>query len=67
MQASQEPVAEQTDDMPLDPPAEHVKELLEDHVPLSLLMDLTDPQGPHSKEILDDEGVPEDAWWEQQS
>ncbi|KQX65736.1 hypothetical protein [Angustibacter sp. Root456] len=45
--------------------AEQTKELLEEHVPLSLIMDLTAPDGPHSKEILDAEGAPEQAWWEQ--
>ena len=44
--------------------AEQTKELLEEHVPLSLIMDLTAPDGPHSKEILDAEGAPEQAWWE---
>ncbi len=44
---------------------EQTKELLEEHVPLSLIMDLTAPDGPHSKEILDAEGAPEQAWWEQ--
>ena len=48
-----------------DDGAEHTKELLEEHVPLSLIMDLTSPDGPHSKEILDAEGAPETAWWEQ--
>ncbi len=45
--------------------ADHVKELLEEHVPLSLIMDLTAPDGPHSRDILDAEGAPEQAWWEQ--
>ena len=48
-----------------DDAAEQTKELLEEHVPLSLIMDLTAPDGPHSKEILDAEGAPEQAWWEQ--
>ncbi len=37
--------------------------LLHDHVPLSLLVDLSEPDGPHSQEILEAEGQPEDAWW----
>lgn len=37
--------------------------LLEEHVPLSLIVDLTDPAGPDSKRILDDEGLPEQQWW----
>ncbi|MFZ5870052.1 MAG: hypothetical protein ACOYXW_05935 [Actinomycetota bacterium] len=42
-----------------------VMELLSEHVPLSLLMDLTAPAGPDSEAILDEEGEPEEAWWEQ--
>jgi hypothetical protein len=33
-------------------------------VPLSLIMDLAIPGGPHSQEILDVEGYREDSWWE---
>jgi hypothetical protein len=44
--------------------AEQTKGLFEDHVPMSLIMDLTPPGGPHSRDILDAEGGPEDAWWE---
>jgi len=36
-------------------PIVEVMELLRLHVPLSLLMDLADPQGPRSRELLDDE------------
>lgn len=32
-----------------------VMELLRLHVPLTLLVDLVDPQGPRSRELLDDE------------
>jgi hypothetical protein len=64
MQTSHEQVA-RTSDSVLDAPAEHIKELLEEQVPLSLIMDLAAPGGPHSQEILDAEGVPEQAWWEQ--
>jgi hypothetical protein len=46
-------------------PPERVMELLEEHVPLSLLMDLVPPSGPDSQDILDTEGVPEHAWWAQ--
>jgi hypothetical protein len=42
-----------------------VMELLSERVPLSLIMDLTAPAGPDSEAILDEEGEPEDAWWEQ--
>lgn len=41
-----------------------VMELLSEKVPLSLIMDLSAPAGPDSKQILDEEGEPEDAWWE---
>lgn len=42
-----------------------VMELLSERVPLSLIMDLTAPAGPDSEAILDEEGEPEDAWWDQ--
>lgn len=49
-----------------DPEADAaVMELLSEHVPLSLLMDLTAPAGPDSEAILEQEGEPEEAWWEQ--
>jgi hypothetical protein len=49
-----------------DPEADAaVMGLLSDHVPLSLLMDLTAPAGPDSEAILEQEGEPDDAWWEQ--
>jgi hypothetical protein len=38
--------------------------LLAEHVPLALLADLVAPDGPVSQEILETEGLPEDAWWE---
>jgi len=38
--------------------------LLQEHVPLALLCDLTEPSGPTSREILDTEGEPADRWWE---
>ncbi|NLF06042.1 MAG: hypothetical protein GX593_13735, partial [Actinomycetales bacterium] len=37
--------------------------LLSEHVPLTLLADLAQPAGPDSPEILEDEGLPEVAWW----
>jgi hypothetical protein len=43
--------------------ADDVMELLAEHVPLALLVDLVTPQGPKSEEILEAEGKPEDAWW----
>lgn len=49
-----------------DPDADAaVMGLLSDHVPLSLLMDLSAPAGPDSEGILEQEGEPEDSWWEQ--
>ena len=42
-----------------------VMELLEEHVPISLLLDLVAPAGPDSQDILDTEGAPEHAWWRQ--
>jgi hypothetical protein len=48
-----------------DAPESPVMELLQEKVPLSLLMDLTAPAGPDSEAILDEEGEPEEAWWEQ--
>ncbi len=44
---------------------ERVMSLLQDHVPLALLCDLTEPEGPASAEILEAEGEPDDRWWEQ--
>jgi hypothetical protein len=53
---------------PSDEPArddEHVMALLHEHVPLALLCDLSEPEGPTSAEILEAEGGPDDHWWEQ--
>lgn len=44
---------------------ELVMTMLHGHVPLSLLCDLTCPEGPHSAEILAEEGEPDSRWWEQ--
>lgn len=54
---------------PLSPEAqertsEEVMGLLAEHVPLALLADLASPDGPISQAILEEEGLPEDAWWE---
>jgi hypothetical protein len=38
--------------------------MLQEHVPISLLVDLTDTAGPESAEILAEEGEPDDRWWE---
>lgn len=40
-----------------------VMDLLHDHVPLTLLVDLVD--APASEEVLVEEGLPEQAWWQQ--
>lgn len=44
---------------------EAMMSMLHEHVPLSLLCDLTAPQGPESAEILAEEGEPETRWWVQ--
>ena len=44
---------------------EAVMHMLAEHVPLSLLCDLTAPEGPRSAEILAEEGEPDTRWWEQ--
>lgn len=44
---------------------ETVMTMLHEHVPLSLILDLTTPEGPDSASILAEEGQPEDAWWVQ--
>ncbi len=43
---------------------EEVMDLLAEHVPLSLLMDLAMPAGPRSRDLLHTEGLPADPWWE---
>jgi hypothetical protein len=43
---------------------ELVMSILHEHVPLALLVDLTDTAGPASAEILAEEGGPETRWWE---
>ena len=41
-----------------------VMHLLAEGVPLTLLADLASPGGPQSPAILEDEGLPDVAWWE---
>ncbi|WP_309135343.1 hypothetical protein [Cellulomonas sp.] len=43
---------------------QHAQELLAEHVPLALLVDLLTPTGDTSADLLADEGLPEDAWWD---
>ena len=50
-------------DVPLGPVDERMMALLGSHVPLSLLLDLSAPDGPASREILDSEGRPDQSWW----
>jgi len=45
-----------------DHAAEAVMDLLHDHVPLTLLVDLVD--APASEQVLVEEGLPEQTWWE---
>ena len=40
-----------------------VRALLAAHVPLTLLVDLVAPEAT-STEILESEGLPDEAWWE---
>lgn len=42
---------------------EQVMRWLEGHVPLSLIIDLIEPAGPNSVEILHTEGAPDTTWW----
>lgn len=50
---------------PAVPPEDDlVMALLQEHVPLALLCDLSEPEGPSSREIMDAEGEPEQRWWE---
>jgi hypothetical protein len=41
-----------------------VMTMLEHHVPLALLVDLTEPGEPESARILEAEGAPDIRWWE---
>ncbi|QCB94085.1 hypothetical protein [Cellulomonas shaoxiangyii] len=43
---------------------QHAQELLAEHVPLALLVDLLTPTGDTSADLLAAEGLPEDAWWQ---
>jgi hypothetical protein len=40
-----------------------VRDLLAQHVPLALIVDLATPEAT-SAEILESEGLPDQAWWE---
>ncbi|MFS0705521.1 hypothetical protein AB6N23_13455 [Cellulomonas sp. 179-A 9B4 NHS] len=43
---------------------QHAQELLAEHVPLALLVDLLTPTGDTSADLLAAEGLPDDAWWQ---
>lgn len=42
-----------------------VMSLLSEGVPLALLADLANPHGPSSPDILQAEGLPDVAWWDE--
>ncbi len=46
-----------------DDASAEVMHLRSEGVPLALLADLADPSGPASPSILEDEGLPDVAWW----
>ncbi len=46
-----------------DEASAEVMHLRREGVPLALLADLADPGGPQSPAILQDEGLPDVAWW----
>ena len=64
MTASNEPALQSTNVTDKSDDSE-VMDLLQEHVPLALLCDLSTPEGPHSAEILAEEGQPTDTWWKQ--
>ena len=55
----------ETTPVPVDDGADvqPVRDLLAEHVPLALIVDLVTPEAT-SAEILEAEGLPDDAWWE---
>ncbi len=57
----QEPTVTRLGEEPTD---DEIMDLLAEHVPLSLLMDLALPAGPPSSEVLQAEGLPVEPWWE---
>jgi hypothetical protein len=56
-------MSEDDTQVPADDDTQPVKDLLAEHVPLALLVDLVTPEST-STEILEAEGLPEVAWWE---
>ncbi len=65
MTASNEPALASTETTEVTDGSDEVMDLLQEHVPLALLCDLSTPEGPHSAEILEEEGQPTDTWWKQ--
>lgn len=43
---------------------QHAQELLAEHVPLALLVDLLTPTGDTSSDLLAAEGLPAEEWWQ---
>lgn len=46
-----------------DEPDPAEMDLLRAGVPLSLLLDLAEPEGPHSRELLEHETAPDSIWY----
>lgn len=61
---TERPVDDDGDRVELVGHPEQVLELLRQGVPMALLVDLTAPSGPASPVILEEEGLPEQAWWD---
>ena len=49
---------------PSDSATQPAKDLLAEHVPLALIVDLVNPEAT-SAEILESEGLPDVPWWEE--
>ena len=61
MADNEEPTSGQSSDQPTDAADEAVMGALREHLPLTLIMDLSSPEGPASEEIAEAEGG--DADW----
>lgn len=62
-EAPREDAADDTTDAEEQEASSEMMHLLHEGVPLALLADLASPGGPHSPDILQDEGLPDVAWW----
>lgn len=60
---TEEPLGEVHADEVSADAAQHTQELLAEHVPLTLLVDLLAPTRETSAEIMAAEGLPEQEWW----